>query len=245
VGTLGHFLEAEGIPTTQISLIREHTETITPPRALWVPFELGRPLGRPLDTVLQRRVLLAAFDLFKAPRGPVLADFTDQGTDPTGTQDPEPALWACPVSFTAPARDISDNEKLMDAFEREVAELRNWYDVGRAKTGRTSVVDFDPDTAAQLLSAYVLNGTTNSAKSNLPFAVALRLAAQDLKAFYFEAIAVRPGVTPPDSKAFNHWFWAETAAGQVLKAVKARCLDEADKSLRMTGAMLLVPLDQG
>jgi hypothetical protein len=107
------------------------------------------------------------------------------------------------------------------------------------------VVDFDPDAAPELLSAYVLNGTTNSVKSNLPFAVALRLAAQDLKAFYFEAIAVRPGAIPPDSTAFNHWFWAETAAGRVLKAVKARCLDEADKSLRMTGAMLLVPLDQG
>lgn len=245
MGALGHFLETEGIPTTQISLIREHTETIKPPRALWVPFELGRPLGRPLDSVLQRRVLLAVLDLFKAPRGPVLADFSYPGTDTTGTEDPEPALWACPVSFKAPPTDVSDNEKLIAALEQELAELKNWYDLGRTETGRTSVVAFDPDAAVQLLSAYVLNGTTNCAKSNLPFAVALRLAAQDLKAFCFEAIAARPGATPPDSTAFNHWFWSETAAGQVLKAVKTRCLDEADKSLRMTGAMLLVPLGQG
>jgi hypothetical protein len=244
VGALGHFLEAEGIPTTQISLIREHTETIKPPRALCVPFDLGRPLGRPLDTVLQRRVLLAALDLFKAPRGPVLADFPYPGTNTTGTEDPEPALWACPVSFTAPSKDISDNKKLIAAFEQELAELMSWYDLERTETGRTSVVDFGPDAAAELLSAYVLNGTTHSSKSNLPFAVALRLAAQDLKAFYFEAIAARPGATPPNSTAFKHWFWVETVAGQVLKAVKARCLNEADKSLRMTGAMLLVPLGQ-
>ena len=28
MGALAHYLEAEGVPTTQISLIREHTETI-------------------------------------------------------------------------------------------------------------------------------------------------------------------------------------------------------------------------
>ncbi len=47
MGALGHFLERQGIPTTGISLVREHTEVVRPPRALWVTFELGRPLGRP------------------------------------------------------------------------------------------------------------------------------------------------------------------------------------------------------
>jgi hypothetical protein len=245
VGALGHFLEAEGVPTTQISLIREHTEVIKPPRALWVPFELGRPLGRPSDTVLQRRVLVAALDLFKARLGPVLEDFSHEGTNYTALNDPEPAVWACPVSFTAPAKAMSDNEKLIDRFKQEVAELRNWYDVGLNQTDRTSVVNFDPDSASQLLSAYVLNGSTNSTKTDLPFAVALRLAAQDLKAFYFEAMIARPAMAPPGSKTFNRWFWSEMVAGQVLKAVKERCLNEPDKSLRLTGAMLLVPLDQG
>ena len=49
VGALGYFLERQGIPTTGISLVREHTETTHPPRALWVTFELGRPLGVPDD----------------------------------------------------------------------------------------------------------------------------------------------------------------------------------------------------
>lgn len=39
-------------------------------------------------------------------------------------------------------------------------------------------------------------------------------------------------------------FQQETAAGRILKAVKERCLRETDKSLKMTGAMLLVPVDQ-
>lgn len=245
MGALGHFLEAEGIPTTQISLIREHTEAIRPPRALWVPFELGRPLGRPMDPAFQRRVLLAALELFKAPDGPVLADFSDESAEDTGNEERESTVWACPVSFTAPAEDMSDAERLIDAFNQEVAELRNWYDAGIQKTGRTALVDFTPDDAAQLLGAYVLNGTATTAKADVPFAAALRIAAQDLKAFYFESVVARPGAIAPDSKTFNRWFWNETSAGRVLRAVKERCKNEPDLSLRMTGTMLLVPLDQG
>lgn len=245
MGALGHFLEAEGIPTTQISLIREHTEVIKPPRALWVPFELGRPLGRPLDIILQRRVLLAALELFKALKGPLLADFPDENPENTGNEEQESTVLACPISFTKPAEDMSDAEKLIDAYNEEVAELRNWYDAGLQKTGRTALVDFTPDGAAQLIGAYLLNGTATSVKADVPFAVALRLAAQDLKAFYFESIVARPGATAPDSKTFNRWFWNETSAGRVLRAVKERCKDDPDPSLRMTGRMLLVPLDQG
>ncbi len=75
MGGLAHYLEEEGVATTQISLIREHTEIIKPPRALWVPFELGRPLGLPDDPALQTRVLVAALKLLEAERGPVLEDF--------------------------------------------------------------------------------------------------------------------------------------------------------------------------
>ena len=63
MGALGHFLERQGIPTVGISLVCEHTETVRPPRALWVTFELGRPFGLPDDPPFQRRVLKAALDL--------------------------------------------------------------------------------------------------------------------------------------------------------------------------------------
>ena len=59
MGGLGHYLEREGLATAQISLIRVHTEKIRPPRALWVPFELGRPLGTPDEPDFQTRVLRA------------------------------------------------------------------------------------------------------------------------------------------------------------------------------------------
>ena len=39
--------------TTSISLIREQSEAVRPPRALWVPFALGRPLGSAADPDFQ------------------------------------------------------------------------------------------------------------------------------------------------------------------------------------------------
>ena len=244
MGGLAHYLEAAGIPTTQISLIREHTEFIRPPRALWVPFELGRPLGVPHNPELQRRILLSALELLEAPEGPVLVDFPDEEivSITEGVQEPEG--WACPVSFASVSGDETDIEKTISAFRREVTELRPWFDIGLGRRGRTAVGNFDALSASELFIGYVLGGAPPASDTNLPFPVALRLASQDLKAFYFEAVIAKPGATAPGSNAFNQWFWQETAAGKILKAVKERCLNEPDKALRLAGTLLLVPMSQ-
>ena len=72
---LARALEAQGIATTSISFVREHTEKVKPPRALFVPFPFGHALGRPNDPELQHQVLRAVLDLLSAPAGPVLVDF--------------------------------------------------------------------------------------------------------------------------------------------------------------------------
>lgn len=245
MGGLAHYLEAEGIPTTQISLIREHTEIIRPPRALWVPFELGRPLGAPDDSALQRRVFLAALRLLEAFEGPVLADFVDEAPESQSGVNEEPTVWACPVNFSPLLQEETDSEKLRSAFRCEVAEFRSWYDLSLERCDRTAVVNFDPEAASKLLDSYAFGKQPEIPGADLALSVALRLAAQDLKAFYFEAAIARPGSASPGSTEFNHWFWSETAASRVLKAVKERCVNEEDKALRMTGDMLLVPLGQG
>ena len=244
MGGLAHYLEAEGISTTQISLIREHTEIIRPPRALWVPFELGRPLGAPDNPKLQRRILMAALELLEAAEGPVLVDFPDDGIEPIAESSHEHEVWACPVRFAPALNDETDIEKTATAFRREVTELRPWYDMGLQRRGRTAVGNFDPSSASELLVSYLLGQTANITDTNLTLAVALRLAAQDLKAFYFEAAIARPGSSLPDSATFNRWFWQETAAGQILKAIKGKCLTETDQALRLVGKLLLVPMSQ-
>jgi hypothetical protein len=244
VGALAHYLESEGISTTQISLIREHTATIRPPRALWVPFELGRPLGATENPGFQRRVLLAALELLDAPEGPLLVDFPDEAPEDATGRDKDLEGWSCPVSFAPEIRQETDLEKLRSAFKREVGELRPWYDLSLEKRDRTAVVEFGPESASELLGSFAVGEKPVIPQGDLSLATALRLAAQDLKAFYLESATVRPGSASPSSTEFSRWFWHETAASRILKAVKERCLKEADKSLRKTGALLLVPLDQ-
>ena len=70
MSAIAHYLEEAGIPTTGISLVRDNTERMRPPRALWVPFELGRPFGAPNDADFQSEVLRAALALLERPDGP-------------------------------------------------------------------------------------------------------------------------------------------------------------------------------
>jgi hypothetical protein len=240
VDALGHYLEGEGIPTTQISFIREHTETIQPPRALWVPFELGRPLGVARDPAFQHRVLLAALELLEAERGPVLDDFPDEGYDRTSEGDPQQQVWACPINFADQRQEQTISEKLAG----EIRELKPWHDLRMERSGRTAMVSFSADSAGRFLGELALGNVPANPLTDVSMAAAIRIAAQDLKAFYFEAVTARPGGDPLSSQAFTRWFWNETMAGRVLFAVKEWCSKQDDKALRLAGAMLLVPLGQ-
>lgn len=75
VGLIQRAIEYAGIATVSISLLREITEKIQPPRALYVPFSLGYPLGEPNNTDLQTRVIQAAFALLPRNDTPVLETF--------------------------------------------------------------------------------------------------------------------------------------------------------------------------
>lgn len=75
VGLIQRAIEYEGITTVSISLLREITEKIEPPRALFVPFPLGYPLGEPHNPQLQKRVMRAAFALLSRTDVPVVEDF--------------------------------------------------------------------------------------------------------------------------------------------------------------------------
>ena len=78
---LAHYVEEGGIPTVIISLVKKHTEVMKPPRALHVPFELGRPFGDANKPNFQRKVLLTALKLLERNDGPVLETFNENVTD--------------------------------------------------------------------------------------------------------------------------------------------------------------------
>jgi D-proline reductase (dithiol) PrdB len=67
VGLVQSTIEKSGIATVSLTLLTEITERVRPPRALAVDRPLGYPLGEPDHPELQRRIMLAAFELLSRP----------------------------------------------------------------------------------------------------------------------------------------------------------------------------------
>ena len=225
------------MPTTQISLIREHSEKIVPPRALWVPFELGRPFGAPNDAGFQKRVLLGALELLEAEEGPILADFPDEapgGGDITG--------WACPINLPPPPG--AGDGRLGAAFEDEMAQLLTWYDIALKRRGRTTVgasgLGFEE--IARFLLSYIDDQGTESPNPDLATGLALKHAVEDLKAFYMEAATARPG--PSSARQVADWFWRQTSGAKVLYALKAVCIASDDAAIQRLGHRAIVPANE-
>lgn len=69
-------IERAGIPTVVQVFLKEPAEKLRPPRALWVPFDHGYPLGEPNNPDLQLTVLRQTFALLDEPGPPpVLKEF--------------------------------------------------------------------------------------------------------------------------------------------------------------------------
>jgi hypothetical protein len=241
VGGLAHYFEDEGLATTQISLIREHTEVIKPPRALWVPFELGRPLGPPNDPVFQKRVLLRTLNLLEAPGGPVLEYFPKDAQ--AGKTDD--ARVACPISFKLPNEDMSATDLLIYEFRQEVSQMRNWYDLATEMRGRTTAgtTGLEPDEVVEFIAAFIQGKQPSSPMPGAPLGTALKMATEDLKAYYFEAVTAQPG-QPTDSDVLADWFWAQTRAARIINTTREICINSEDKNLKRVGKLLLVPRTQ-
>jgi len=241
VGGLAHFIEEEGVPTTQISLIRPHTEAIKPPRALWVPFDLGRPLGGPNDAEFQKRVLLSVLKLFEESSGPVLRDFPEDAP----TAKAADVVWASPVNPARKKIDLSDADAMCAAFKKEMVELRAGYDLAVKTQQRTTVgvSGLEMDQIVNFIGAF-LDSIPANPREDISLAFSLNFAVDDLKAFYYEAAAAQPGRASPTAEQLDDWFWGETAAAQVLFAVKDRCLKNDDKMMQLLGKILLIPASQ-
>jgi hypothetical protein len=67
VGLVQSVIEKAGIPTVSITLLREVTEVVRPPRALFVNRPLGFALGEPHNTPLQKAIATSALALVLEP----------------------------------------------------------------------------------------------------------------------------------------------------------------------------------
>ena len=75
VGLLAGAIERANISTVGITMLREITSVIRPPRALFVPYKMGFPLGEPNNPALQHQVIAAGLALLERTDVPVLETF--------------------------------------------------------------------------------------------------------------------------------------------------------------------------
>jgi len=72
VGLIARVIEEHGIPTVGISIVRQYTEKVKPPRTIYLNWPYGHPFGEPFHVDQQRSVLLKAIE--------ALYEITDPGT---------------------------------------------------------------------------------------------------------------------------------------------------------------------
>ena len=225
MSALSHFLETEGLSTTGISLVREHTEAMAPPRALWVPFPLGRPLGAAGDAAFQHRVIAAALALLDKPEGPVLEDYPEPAPE-IGASEP----WSCPIRFVQAAEEAD----MGAAARAELAGLVTWHDLATRRRGRSmaGISELDIEQCLALVVDVCETGHTNDVRR-------LKVAIDDLRTYYGEAVTAKPG-TPPVG-AIDEIFWNESALGRLLKHLAARGAGSEDAALQFFADNSLVP----
>jgi hypothetical protein len=196
----------------------------------------------PNNPSFQRKVLLAALKLLEAPAGPIIEDFPE---DAPAAGDGN-AVLSCPITIPVVESELSETEKLCAAFTEEFLGMRTWYDLAVRKRGRTTVGNsqFDLDKLCDFIFTVSLGEIPENPRDDIPFSETLKLAAEDLKAFYFEAMTIQPGNDSIPSARLTDWFWQETVAGRVLKILKETCVNSEDPSLNIVGTILLVPTSQ-
>ena len=236
MSAVGRYLEEFGIPTVQISLIREHTVAFNAPRALWVPFMLGRPFGAPTDTVFQKRVLQEALKLLEHDREPIIQDFTDDAPpDQLGYDDQQ---LVCPVSFPSQSKVGTLREQVIS----EVAQLKAWHQVSTQARNRTTlgVTGASPERIADFVTSWLGSNPEQILYApDQPAAVSLKFATDELKSFYFESKLAQPG--QHSAKSVQDWFWFETSGGEALLALRAKLAAEGDPAFKGLATLSMVP----
>jgi hypothetical protein len=234
VSALGHYLEEAGIATVAIALIRPQAENTKPPRALWVPFELGRPFGPPNDPLFQKRVIMSALDLLERQDGPVIIeDFRDD--DPRGRPDP---AWHPPeVALTT----VADSTETRTGLENEIPQLRGAHDRWISQHGRTTVglSALSMAECGRYVADWVGGKAPPSPRGGFSSVLLLRFAVDDLKAYYLEAASAGPA--KPSSQQLGDWFWSNTAAGAAISALRAMGLASEDARLKAVLGNFMVP----
>ena len=232
---LANYFEEQGFATVLVGFVREHMQVVKPPRALWLNFPMGRPMGKPNDPIYQMKVIRAAFSLLEKSSGPVLEDFPDVIPVVNGRMG-----YALPEELVVAKDDIGDIDQLVADIATEMEALRTPYEAAVAARGRTTVgaselqiKDFIP-----YIAEFVKGNKPKSPRKGLSPVPLLKLVVEDLAAYYTEARTYRDNID--DIELLGKWFWEETKSGQLLLWLEAVSLESDDKVLCQIVEMSLI-----
>ena len=232
---LAHYFESEGLSTVLVGFVREHMETIKPARGLFLDFPMGRGMGKPNNPSFQKKVIRAAFDLFKSETGPVLEDFPEIIPVKNGRMG-----YALPPELVISTNNIGDVDALVAAVQGEIDTLLPDYEAAVASRGRTTVgaselavKDFAP-----FVAQFIRGEIPKSPRKGLPAIPLLKLVVEDLEAYYTETRTNRDKID--DLELMGKWFWEETEAGRLLLSLEAVSLVSENKVMSQIVEMSLM-----
>lgn len=231
-------IESRGVATVVIGLVRPHMEQTKPPRGLWVPFPLGRPLGEPEDAAFQRRVLMAALALLERRDGPrLLVDFPDDAPSMSDTPAWSPQVVLPPRHASL----ASDKDGWIAALAIELAAIHPHWEAAQHRFGRTTVGNsrLGPAQWAPFAARFLAGEIPESPVASVSPSTLVRYVADDLKALYGEAVqAIGP---QPSMTQVNRWFWDQTLAADFLRALRLAAMASPHKGFNTVGSRFLVP----
>ena len=219
MGALANFIERAGVATASISIIREQSEAVKPPRALWVPFDLGRPLGSAGNPEFQKGVIRSALGMLETATEPTIEDFPVEAPSEAG-----PGVWACPVSFAKPAENTITERLVAEVIRMAPWSLETRRTRGRTLFGVTGAQTDQYETLARAVGSLADSGEITTAPDvginwSFPMPILIRHMADDLRSLYHEAVAAQPGPGAPNHAALSEWIFSSTALGEAFTAI--------------------------
>ena len=236
-----------------LSLVKEFTQVVRPPRALWAPFPFGRPFGAPKNAAIQRRVMMAAFALLERKTGPILEDFVlapdehalDAANQTMGRGCGPKGCRLDDILAGGDAASADNRPPVIEHYDGDLAKVKaeileitpahrqyRQNNHGRTQVGSSGVTPETVSRAAEAVHAFVSGESPAVPAGSEPMNVGLfvRLSIDDLKAYYMESKSELSGEKTLDAADANDWFWLETHAGRLIIAARDRIVETTDRS---------------
>lgn len=179
--------------------------------------------------------------LLEYPVGPVLVDYPVDADQSSDTSEP----LACPVNFQTRRDSGSTTDTMLEALQGELSTMQTWYDLACEKSAGTApgASGLSIQQVKDLFTDFI-SGTIESQDSTVgKVSDLLRLASEDIKAFYLKAVSAQPGQST-DATVLADWFWGDTYAALCINEVRKICLTLEDNDMQLVGKLLLIPRNQ-